>query len=81
MNELEKLVNLSIQFGQMRVLVNREPTHWHVHEFLRLAGEMNEQKKSLTATMANDKSANNYVYQQTNYTTKEYEAEWQRYMN
>jgi len=45
MNDLEKLVDLSIQFGQMRVLVNREPTHWHVHEFLRLAGEMNEQKK------------------------------------
>jgi len=45
MNDLEKLVDLSIQFGQMRVLVNREPTHWHVHEFLRLAGEMNAQKK------------------------------------
>lgn len=46
MTELEKLVNLSIQFGQMKVLVNREPTHWHVHEFLRLAGEMNEQKNA-----------------------------------
>ncbi|GAB5055921.1 hypothetical protein COSHB9_03080 [Companilactobacillus alimentarius] len=54
MTELEKLVNLSIQFGQMRVLVNREPTHWHVHEFLRLAGEMNEQKKSLLTEIRND---------------------------
>jgi len=61
MNDLEKLVDLSIQFGQMRVLVNREPTHWHVHEFLRLAGEMNEQKKSLTKTTINDKPANNYI--------------------
>ncbi|CAJ2234966.1 hypothetical protein CPR18618_PPKEINIP_00877 [Companilactobacillus paralimentarius] len=50
MTELEKLVDVSIQFGQMRVLVNREPTRWHVHEFLRLAGEMNEQKNAcLTA--------------------------------
>ncbi|MGI3099186.1 hypothetical protein ACROUK_01320 [Companilactobacillus alimentarius] len=57
MTEIEKLVDLAIQFGQMRVLVNREPTHWHVHEFLRLAGEMNEQKKSLTTAMANDKLA------------------------
>ncbi|PMD71471.1 hypothetical protein [Companilactobacillus nuruki] len=62
MTELEKLIDVAIQFGQMRVLVNREPTHWHVHEFLRLAGELNEKKKSLTTTMANDKSANNYVY-------------------
>lgn len=54
MTELEKLVNLSIQFGQMRVLVSREPTHWHVHEFLRLAGEMNEQKKSLLTEIRND---------------------------
>ena len=59
MNDLEKLVDLSIQFGQMRVLVNREPTHWHVHEFLRLAGEMNAQKKSLTTATANDKLATN----------------------
>ncbi|APX72459.1 hypothetical protein M5C72_04885 [Companilactobacillus allii] len=55
MNDLEKLVDLSIQFGQMRVLVNREPTHWYVHEFLRLAGEMNEQKKSLSTAIENDK--------------------------
>jgi len=54
MTELEKLVDLSIQFRQMRVLVNREPTHWHVHEFLRLAGEMNEQKKSLLTEIRND---------------------------
>lgn len=54
MNELEKLVNLSIQFGQMKVLVSREPTHWHVHEFLRLAGEMNEQKKSLSMAIEDD---------------------------
>ena len=60
-SELDNLVELSIKFGEMRVLVNREPTHWHVHEFLRLAGEMNEQKKSLTTAMANDKLANNYI--------------------
>lgn len=54
MNDLEKLVDLSIQFGQMRVLVNREPSHWHVHEFLRLAGEMNAQKKSLLTEIRND---------------------------
>ena len=52
MTELEKLVDLSIQFGQMRVLVNREPTHWHVHEFLRLAGEMNEQKNALLSAIS-----------------------------
>lgn len=59
MNDLEKLVDLSIQFGQMRVLVNREQTHWHVHEFLRLAGEMNAQKKSLTTAMASDATTTN----------------------
>jgi len=61
MNDLEKLVDLSIQFGQMRVLVNREPSHWHVHEFLRLAGEMNAQKKSLLTAISNDKSTNLYI--------------------
>ena len=70
MTEIEKLVDIAVQFGQMRVLVNREPTHWHVHEFLRLAGEMNEQKKSLTTAMANDKLANNYINQQINYITE-----------
>jgi len=59
MNDLEKLVDLSIQFGQMRVLVNREPSHWHVHEFLRLAGEMNAQKKSLLTAISNDSTTNN----------------------
>lgn len=62
MTEIEKLIDVAIQFGQMRVLVNREPTHWHVHEFLRLADEMNEQKKSLSTAIENDKLANNYVY-------------------
>ena len=61
MTELEKLMDLSIQFGQMRVLVDREPTHWHVHEFLRLAGEMNEQKKSLAMAMANDRLTTEYI--------------------
>lgn len=55
MTELEKLIDVAIQFGQMRVLVNLEPTHWHVHEFLRLAGEMNKQKKSLSTAIENDK--------------------------
>lgn len=55
MTEIEKLVDVAIQFGQMRVLVDCEPTHWHVHEFLRLAGEMNEQKKSLSTAIENDK--------------------------
>ncbi|MQS97014.1 hypothetical protein [Companilactobacillus halodurans] len=55
MTEIEKLIDVAVQFGQMRVLVNREPTHWHVHEFLRLAGEMNEQKKSLSTAIENDK--------------------------
>jgi len=59
MNDLEKLVDLSIQFGQMRVLVNREPSHWHVHEFLRLAGEMNAQKKSLLTAISNDSTTTN----------------------
>ena len=59
MSELEKLMDLSIQFGQMKVLVDREPTHWHVHEFLRLAGEMNAQKKSLTTAMASDRLTTN----------------------
>ena len=61
MTEIEKLVDIAVQFGQMRVLVNREPTHWHVHEFLRLAGEMNEQKKSLSTAIENDKLDNNYI--------------------
>jgi len=61
MSELDKLVELSIQFGEMRILVNHEPTRWHVHEYLRLAGELNRQKKSLTKTTVNDKPANNYI--------------------
>jgi len=56
MNDVDKLVSLSVQFGQMKILVNREPSRYHVHEYLRLAYELNEQKKSLTTTMASDKS-------------------------
>lgn len=58
MTELERLVDVAIQFGQMRVLVNREPIHWHVHEFLRLAGEMNEQKSRPQRQLRTTRSKN-----------------------
>jgi len=54
MNNIEKLIAVSVSFGQAKELLDHEPTQWNVHEYFRLANEMNAQKKSLTIAVVSD---------------------------
>lgn len=65
MNNIEKLIAVSVSFGQAKELLDHEPTQWNIHEYLRLVNKMNAKKSP--SFLCKEKTKGLYRKKQTDY--------------